>query len=301
MATNLQEYFNILKSNRKPKTLKNYFWHFNHFVIFLKSRNKILDTATSIDIRDYIATRSQWNTAIKIQFLNVINGFYRFYILKIPIGNSEAELRSCLTKQNIVKEILAIPFPAIVHRIQHKALSLIEVDKLLTYTKRHNYNDYCLIWILLYTGMRKGELLTISPIKHINWEQGYIHITTDISKTNRERIIPFDTYTKQILIHILIVFGTKQKLFNQAETYLNKMLAKYDKLINRHIFPHAFRHTFASEMIKSTKDKLDISSDYIIHILMGHSPRDITDLYTDYGDAPRQAMITFHYMKPMEM
>lgn len=292
----LQEYYTYLNSTHRHRTVEMYKWHLNHFNAYLHNH---IENTTPKDISGYISTR-KWNTAVRAQFINVVKTFFRWYLPKIPVGTTDTELRYALTMQNVIKEILAYPIPTQEHHIENKSLNIQEVWKLLSYTKRSSEVDYDILWILLYFGFRKHELLSLNPQKHIDWKNNSITITVDISKTSRERILYFDTYTRARLIGLLKAIGSKSLLCNVDETYLNKTLQRYDKVIGRHIFPHMCRHTYISLMMRSIKGKSALPELYIIKTLAGHSSSDMTLHYTDMGDECKTAMLQHHYMIPFE-
>jgi len=103
---------------------------------------------------------------------------------------------------------------------------------------------------------------------------------------------------KSVLIHILKTYGTKLKLINREDTFLNKMLYKYNKVVGVHLFPHMTRHTWITEMQKALYGKIDIDVVSVIKILAGHGLKqsDMTSHYTNYEPYLKDAMIKYHYL-----
>lgn len=120
--------------------------------------------------------------------------------------------------------------------------------------------------ILLLTGMRRGELLSLTPDK-INLEKGYI---CHGSKTDagRDRIIPIIPELMPLLENY------KQYQYNYVN-FNNEFINLMQKLNIQNKTPHCCRHTYATIL----GSKID-NKDYIKRVL-GHSSYDFTSkVYT---------------------
>ena len=139
--------------------------------------------------------------------------------------------------------------------------------------------DYAdLVVILLYTGMRIGELLDMK-IDNIHLDERYM-VGGNKTENGKDRTIPLH---KKIvpLIKARMESSRNGHLF---ENTLGKKLtyalfmSKYWGALLAHIeqghTPHDTRHTFVSRM-----DSLGVNR-VIIQRIVGHSNKDVTDIYT---------------------
>lgn len=136
--------------------------------------------------------------------------------------------------------------------------------------------------ILLYSGMRAGELRTIEK-ENIFLNENYM-IGGIKTEAGKNRIIPIHPFIKNLIVKYIDEYPSKKYLFSQERsnrcfsdvTFVNNFL-EFRKLLNFEYNRHATRHTFISEM-----KRLGISADKIKKIV-GHSTSDITDgVYTHY-------------------
>lgn len=295
----LNEYYEFLIANRRKKTADIYLFLLRHYVEYLHSIKKTLHIATSIDIQRYIVTKQEWSNTAKIMFLAIIKNFYlKHYLNKIDIGVTTEELRKRIQRENEIRDITNFPLPHKEQTNKEKSLSLDKLKTLLGYVKKKSLDDYCLIYVLFYFGMRKSELIYINPSNEIFWKDNYLKVTAEKSKTHTERTMCFNDYTKQCLIHILKTYGSKIQLICKDETFLNKVFEKYSKVVNQHIFPHTARHTWITEMQKSLSGKIDIDVISVVKLLAGHNikSQDMTSYYTNYEPYLKKAMLEYNYL-----
>lgn len=157
-----------------------------------------------------------------------------------------------------------------------------EIDILWKNVDRMDFID-CIL-ILIYTGMRIGELLDIK-IENVNIEEKYMRggSKTDAGKN---RIIPFH---ERILPLIKKWYdrakevGSEYLIFNHEHKqmlYWNFYHEKWEKVIEQLGFdkehkPHDTRHTFSTRMDRTDANKLCTKR------ILGHASKDITDkVYT---------------------
>jgi integrase len=157
----------------------------------------------------------------------------------------------------------------------HKKFTSDEIKTLWDNINRMDYLDTILI--MIYTGLRPGELVKIEN-KDINIKERYMRggIKTTAGKN---RIIPIN---KKIL-PLIESRMSEHKYFllnheNKQMSYYNYRAEKFSKIMEQlkmdHL-PHDGRHTFASLMDSAGANKLCIKR------IMGHSSQDITDkVYT---------------------
>lgn len=155
---------------------------------------------------------------------------------------------------------------------EKKPLTSKDIKLLLSY--EHELADTAKI--MLYTGMRVTELLELENAK-INLEERYL-ITGIKTEAGKNRIIPIhDT----ILPIMAKWYDPNNKYFL---SYKNKKIAyrsyrsmywdKMQKETGLEFTPHNLRHTFAT-----FADRLNLNR-IAVKRIMGHSLKDVTDVYT---------------------
>lgn len=146
-------------------------------------------------------------------------------------------------------------------------------------TTFYGLRDRLILEILYATGIRVGEL-EYMKIKDINFYENTIKI---LGKGNKERIVYFGEYTREILDlylkqrtdknEYLLINNHKERLTSRGIRYiLNKIIAKTS--IETKISPHMLRHTFATHMLNEGCDLLSVQE------LLGHESLRATQVYT---------------------
>lgn len=177
------------------------------------------------------------------------------------------------------------------------AFTKSQVAQIIAHLDKHANGPY--VALLLYTGLRIGELLALTWAD-IDTDSQVIHVRRsltrdergevigDTTKTKKERIIPYDDTLKKYLDllprHGLYVIcrpdGSYYKhrgfdgLYYQFFDDLNAALPDDAEPIPR-MSPHKCRHTFATYMLRSGTDIRYVQA------LLGHSTIKTTEIYTD--------------------
>ena len=159
-------------------------------------------------------------------------------------------------------------------------LTQINNNKLFNSKKSQRY--YLLVRLLYSTMARVSEICNIK-IRDVDFSRGYIKLR---GKGNKERIVPVDSKTLQIIKQCLI-----DRLTYEAEDYLlvntrnNKLtprVAQNDINIikekcgfsdSKIITPHVFRHTGATHLRRSGMDISELQD------ILGHSSPNTTRIY----------------------
>lgn len=123
------------------------------------------------------------------------------------------------------------------------------------------------ILILLYTGIRCGEMLNIRK-KDINLKRKYIVITDSKTSAGRNRIIPIHKRIEPIIIKLYN--ATSDYLFPISYTTFAKRFKQVMKEINAKHTTHDCRHTVASFLDSSGANPTATRS------LLGHKVGDVT-------------------------
>jgi len=150
--------------------------------------------------------------------------------------------------------------------------------------------DQRLIFELLYaSGARVGELVDLQW-KDVNLRGQHVLLK---GKGSKERLVPLPTYTLELLelrkLNIppvltegRVVWNTTavtggRRAISSKEVY--DMVVRWGSLINKHITPHTFRHTFATHLLEGGADIM------IIKDLLGHRDVTTTQIYTHVSPA----------------
>ncbi|HBZ6963540.1 site-specific integrase [Salmonella enterica] len=135
-----------------------------------------------------------------------------------------------------------------------------------------------------YTGMRLNQLLHIR-LGDINLSEGYLDLCLEGSKTHREWRVPIVSALKPRLHHLMekstaLGAGKEDYLFDVNRIYLNRHVvwdaAKVHQKIRSFfrrlskecgftVSPHRFRHTLATELMKSPERNLQLVKDLLGH------------------------------------
>lgn len=161
-------------------------------------------------------------------------------------------------------------------KINRKIFTKEEIQKLFENVDKLDFVDTVLI--MIYTGLRIGELLDIKTA-NVHLEERYM-VGGLKTKAGKNRIIPINKKIEPFIRkyynpeneYLITNFKDKQMLYSnyRREKFDNIM----EKLEMEHR-PHDCRHTFASQMDSAGANKLCIKR------IMGHASQDITDdVYT---------------------
>lgn len=164
-------------------------------------------------------------------------------------------------------------------KINRKPFTLQEIQKIFDNVNAIDYIDTILI--MIYTGLRVGELLDLK-IKNIHLDERYM-IGGFKTEAGTDRIIPINKkiepyirkYYEQNKDREYLIINSLGRPF----TYSNYRREKWDNMMEKLELdghrPHDCRHTFATLMDNANANKLAIKR------IMGHASPDITDsVYT---------------------
>ncbi|MGI8555852.1 MAG: tyrosine-type recombinase/integrase [Pyrinomonadaceae bacterium] len=158
---------------------------------------------------------------------------------------------------------------------------LSEDEEIILFEKiRDNVKFSRQIEILLYTGMRRGELFKIEW-RDIDLTNGFINIRKEITKTNKGRIIPMLSNVRaifeslfneaaEILLNDKIFPGTDSQAGAFSENF--RLICK--ELNFEDLTVHSLRHTFSTRA-----DECKVGA-FAQKALLGHSRLAMTDRYT---------------------
>ncbi|MDI6850608.1 MAG: site-specific tyrosine recombinase XerD [bacterium] len=167
-------------------------------------------------------------------------------------------------------------------------LTIDEVIRLLDApdtTTPKGLRDKSMLELLYATGIRVSELTNLK-VQNVLLDEKILKV---IGKGNKERIVPFNDYTEKYLT--MYLYEVRPRLVRKRgedKVFLNlrggpisrvsvwKILQEYALKagINKRIYPHILRHTFATHMLKNGCDLRTLQ------VFLGHSSLMTTQIYT---------------------
>ncbi|EKY27010.1 tyrosine-type recombinase/integrase [Clostridium celatum] len=154
--------------------------------------------------------------------------------------------------------------------------------KVMDITKFHEYRDYVIVQLIMDTGMRLGETLSLE-ITDVHLEKRYIEIPAEITKGKKDRVVFFsntmmtilrkwiqykDRYTDDEIRVFCTKSGTKFEVRNFERNF---RVYRERAGISKNITPHGLRNNFAKRFLMSGGDI------YTLSRILGHSSVVVTE------------------------
>ncbi|MEN8223535.1 MAG: site-specific tyrosine recombinase/integron integrase [Acidobacteriota bacterium] len=271
-------YLEFLSDIKKfsPNTIKAYRQDIDQFLIFFDynlsdlSRDKIRDFLSSL----YITSASRSTVSRKIY---AIRSFFHYLIQQgkaeknpmdlISVPKAERKLPEILTEDEMIRFLDQLP-----------GESLSEI------------RNRALFELFYASGLRLSELTNLKR-ENINFGERVVRV---LGKGNKERIVPFNRKAGDILRKYIAL---SDKKYNRASEYIflnlygkkisergvEKIVKEVFKKISdsgKNVYPHLFRHSFATHLLQRGVDLR------MIQELLGHSNLSTTEKYTtlNYSD-----------------
>lgn len=274
-----------LKKGQKlsPETMKAYMVVFREFIRYT---NKNLLQVTTEDVDMYLRKKKlegNQNTSLnnKRRKLNTFFDWMRKmdFITKNPVESIE-------------------PYPEVLKPIDHLAPDEFEDVRAACKTIR----DRALVEWLSCTAMRKGEVVTVN-INQINWQTGQVVIYG--SKGRAFRTVCLDAVAIKYLQAYIRERGldtrSSEPLFTNSRGDKRKPLTKagiYASIhrlgdstgLNRRIYPHLFRKTTATNIIRRGGNN-DDAGEYL-----GHKPQGVAARHYAYRSEDHTVKIFQNYV-----
>lgn len=161
-------------------------------------------------------------------------------------------------------------------------LSKEEVKDFLTVAKE-DLRFYCMYSLLYSAGLRISELLNLKP-DDINISRSLIHVRQGKGKKDRYTLLSKPFINK--LEEYRIAYQPEKWLFEReagvqfSESIVSKKLKEiaHEAGITKRVYPHLFRHSFATHLIEQGTDLK------IIKELLGHENIKTTEMYVHIAD-----------------
>jgi len=166
-------------------------------------------------------------------------------------------------------------------------LTILEIEKILA--KKMCPRDYCMILMMLDTGLRVGELVNIrqADLYFYGTIVEQLTVRKEISKTKSERVIPISARLRlaidnlkhgvwfkdgSIQNHYAFYSGNPRSHITSRQ--VERIVQFYgNTVIGRRLTPHMLRHTFGTRVLQKSNIR-------IAQKLLGHKRITSTQIYT---------------------
>ena len=260
-----------------PPTVRAYEFDWSRFAGWYSEINQepfALERLAAMDVQDYITWGQQ--QGLKATTLN-----RRLVWLKQYATWGEQQ---GVVKPEMRKRIKAIPIQR-KQQLAPRSLSPQEARKLLKEVKvRGNPRDEAIISILLYTGLRVGELVTLKMEDvTLSERKGVIQVRAEVAKGGKERAVPVPKKAREALKVYMekrssksngpLFIGRQGPLSTEGVAAVVAKYAAWSRLEG--VTPHILRHTFAYSYLENNNNDLVALAD-----ILGHSDLNTTRIYT---------------------
>ncbi len=276
----LKDYLNYCRTIKKldPKTLKAYQIDLMQFQTFMQPHPDFTDkTAISGFISSLHEKYQPKTTKRKIASLKAFFHYlvYEELIPANPFDKINVKFREPLILPRTIPESVIENFLATMYHCHSHSRT--------EYQQNASLRDIAVIELLFATGVRISELcsLRLNQVDLVSFK------ITIYGKGSKERMIQItNPDVRKILLEYYSVF--KEDITSTGWFFVNRlhqryseqsvrsMIVKYLKLamVDMHITPHLFRHSFATLLLEA-----DVDIRYI-QKLLGHSSIKTTEIYT---------------------
>lgn len=278
--TELKRYLNFLKLEKGLTELstKSYEHDLRRYLNFLYNDQKLerLDGVESRHIEAYIEMLTNMNLAVSTISRNIssIRGFHSFAVVEKLTESNPAELIGLPQKAQTLPDVLTAD----------------EVNTILQTpdrTTKAGIRDAAIMETLYATGIRVSELVGLE-LNHLYFEIGFVQVT---GKGNKERLVPMGNVARKALEDYLDKARPEwvkdhEKAHNRV--FLNQNGGPISRMsiwnivnkaaeragIEKNIYPHIFRHSFATHLLEGGADLRAVQE------MLGHSSILTTEIYT---------------------
>lgn len=228
------------------------------------------------DFLDFLIDHELLSSSSLARNISSIRGFHEFAVVEGFSKANPAELIELPKKAQTLPEVLTT----------EEVIAMLDSPDT---TKPAGIRDKAILECLYGTGMRVSELTGLESDRLI-FEIGFIRV---IGKGNKERLVPVGEVARDAIEHYLEYVRplflspkdskkAKNRLFlNQRGGPLTRMSvwnivqkAAKDADIKKKVYPHIFRHSFATHLLEGGADLRAVQE------MLGHSSILTTEIYT---------------------
>ncbi|KXB08075.1 hypothetical protein AKJ58_00980 [candidate division MSBL1 archaeon SCGC-AAA385D11] len=283
-----EEFLADYKRREKKKTAETYKKLLSQFEKWLDNQGS-QEKFKREDVLSFLKTQHSWSNSSKNVFLSALSSWARSELEKVqPAVTDQEKLEVRRLKR--IKGIRS-------YEARPKEKEALNLDQIVDLRIAMDQDTQNLFWVLLWFGIRVGEL---KKIKKIGLEDRSLTVETLKRKgSEAERTLYFDDYTGRILQH-----SRDKGLLDLPYQTIYKRFKKASKLTSIKLTPHVCRHTFATHMSSRTDP-------FTLAQMLGHS---ITGVAQARGGAKvtgdyvhpaqeriRKVMLERHYLIPLEV
>ena len=296
--------FNCKVRNLADKTIRSYEQTLTLFIMYLEREKEITKVVQVtqkhiVEYIDYLRARGKY-TVVSDNFSTTINNpsartDYNKKVSDITINNyirnikvffnwafAEKFIKNDIVKDIKLKKVDRTPKNYIEDKEFKRLLNTLDISKY------PEFRDYCIINLLLDTGMRIGETLALTE-GDFDFKHNTIDLRAEITKGKSHRQVYYSNNMAQIIkrwINFKDKYIDSEYFFSTLRgTQLDirnfeKNLTKYGKRIEIDITPHQLRNNFAKRFLMNGGNIYSLSK------ILGHSSVEVTEqAYLDLTDA----------------
>jgi len=270
----LQAFYQYLQSEKRysEHTLKNYQRDIRSFIEYCQTREIALwQSIDSQHVRDYVAQRHRKGLSGKSiqRLLSSLRSLFKYLIKYQKLKTNPAV---GVTAPRTLRKLPEVLSPDDLNHL----LTLDDSDPLAI-------RDMAIMELLYGCGLRLSELVDLN-LNQIDWQSSTLNV---IGKGRKQRLTPFGQKAAQAVKKWLAtrsryVAENEQAVFvSQRGTRISascvqQRLKKWAtvKGLDRRLYPHLMRHSFASHILQSSQDLRAVQE------LLGHANLTTTQIYT---------------------
>lgn len=161
-----------------------------------------------------------------------------------------------------------------------------EIDELLSYAKTLNYRDYAIVFLLLDSGLRRGELVALN-LEDVDVKTGMV--TVRKGKGSKWRQVRVGDACKKVLWTYLnqhrrksdseAFFASFRDGSQLSGNAVSLILRRIGEELGFRVYTHKFRHTFATNLAKQ------VPNAFLVAQALGHSEINTAMIYVHLAQA----------------
>ncbi len=272
-----QSYLRLERSLSK-NSIVAYTEDMKRFVKFLAEKKYDLspDKIDHVHLTEFLKWLNQLDRSATTQsrVISGIRAFYKYLLLENLVSRNPAELLETPKTGRKLPDVLSVDdINALINAIDKSARGKGERDRAMLET-------------MYGCGLRVSELVNLK-ISDLFFDTGFIRV---IGKGNKQRLIPIGSvamkyigiYKSEVRVQASVQKGFEDFLFlnNRGKKLTTAMVFIIIKNLaikigmKKHVSPHTFRHSFATDLIKNGADLRAVQE------MLGHESITTTEIYT---------------------
>ncbi|AEM23228.1 site-specific tyrosine recombinase XerD [Brachyspira intermedia] len=280
--------YEAVEKGLSSNTLESYKRDIVIYLDFLSRNKKSILKATRKDIEKFLSERKEQGSKSRTVARNKVSivNLYKFLVMENYISKNPTDNLEVIRLKRVLPE----------------SLTDTEVDDLLAVHNEKTdkgLRDKAIFELMYSSGLRVSEICSLK-IDDIFFEGKYLKIC---GKGKRERIVPINDRALDILqryiqtSRVIMVKGKKT-----SELFLNFRGDKISRVgiwkivkeamkkskIEKNIYPHTLRHSFATHLIQHGADLRAVQR------MLGHSDITTTEIYTHVDSSHLKKQIAKH-------